>query len=128
MARREPNERVVICEPFERRNGHPWPPLAFHRGSNLTLCLFGSFRIVFSLFSFLDDFARRLVFRRAGFIGQPRGFAFGGAHIPRGNERLPGGPRSAAPWSIWAVKARNLSSLAFFAASAVFRRSSKLAF
>jgi hypothetical protein len=66
--------------------------LAFCRGSSLTLCLFGSFCVAFSLFGFLDDFARGLVFRRAGFIGRPRGFAFGGAHIPRGNDRLPGGP------------------------------------
>ena len=66
--------------------------LAFGRGSKLTLCLFCNFRVALSLFGLQDDFARGLVFRSAGFVDQLGGFAFGGAHIPRGNDRLPGGP------------------------------------
>jgi hypothetical protein len=61
--------------------------LALGPGSNLTFCLFCSFCVVFRLFGFPDDFARRMIFRRAGFIGQPRGFAFGGGAEPKVPER-----------------------------------------
>jgi hypothetical protein len=66
--------------------------LAFGRRSDLTLRLFCSFRVMFGLFGFQDDLTRGLVFRCTGFIDQPGGFAFGGAYIARGNDRLPGGP------------------------------------
>src|ERR1019366_9350071 len=86
---------VVICETLFARlsSGVTGIPgrLAFWRGSNLTLCLFCSFRVVFSLFGFQDDLTRGLVFRCTGFIDQPGGFAFGGAHIARGNDLLPRG-------------------------------------
>ncbi|WP_363351733.1 hypothetical protein [Methylocystis echinoides] len=39
-------------------------------------CLFGSSCFAFDLFSFQNHFAYGLVFRRAGFSGQPSGFAF----------------------------------------------------
>src|ERR1019366_1604211 len=84
---------VVICETLFARlsSGVTGIPgrLAFCRGSNLTLCLLCSFRVVFSLFGFQDDLTRGLVFRCTGFIYQPGGFAFGGAYIARGNDRLP---------------------------------------
>ena len=94
--KRDPNSASLFARLAGGVTGIPGR-LAFCRGSNLALYLFGGFRVVFSLCGFLGDFARCLVFRQAGFFDQPGGFPFGGAHIARGNDLLPGGlPRGRA--------------------------------